>query len=398
MDNRERLELRRRRMAEAPPILRGGFRPFFLGAGIWAVVAIAIRFWSLETGAMRIGALDPLAWHRHEMLFGFVGAAIAGFALTAVPNWTGRLPIAGWPLAALASWWLTARLLPFALPALPLFLLVLVDAGFYIGLALLILREILQAKNRNVPVAAVIGLFGVANALDYLGVAGSVDQGLGISFGIALAVVLVSLIGGRIVPSFTRNWMQREKLSGTMPTQPGKFDIAVIIATAAALLAWIIAGYGKLPSALLAISGLLQFVRLWRWRGWRTTFSPIVIILHVAYAWIPIGLLLLAAVGLGLPIPPSAGIHALTVGAMATMILAVMSRATLGHTGRALEADWPTKACYAAIQLAVLARVCASLVADFHRALLEVAAASWIAAFVLFLIAYGPKLLTPRLD
>ncbi|TNE29668.1 MAG: hypothetical protein EP350_09530 [Alphaproteobacteria bacterium] len=158
MDNRERLELRRHRMAEAPPILRGGFRPFFLGAGLWAFAAIAIWLWSLETGAMRIGALDPLVWHRHEMLFGFVGAAIAGFALTAVPNWAGRLPIAGWPLAAIALWWLTARILPFAVPDLPHALFALVDGGFYLFLSGLILREIVQAKNRNLSVAFVIGL------------------------------------------------------------------------------------------------------------------------------------------------------------------------------------------------------------------------------------------------
>ena len=115
LDNRERLELRRRRMEQAPPVLRGGFRPFFLGAGVWAVITIAIWLWAFSVGVPQIGALDPLAWHRHEMLFGFVGAAIAGFAPTAVPNWTGRLPIAGAPLAALALWWLLAR----ALPSLP---------------------------------------------------------------------------------------------------------------------------------------------------------------------------------------------------------------------------------------------------------------------------------------
>ncbi|WP_428028360.1 NnrS family protein [Altererythrobacter sp.] len=385
-------------MEASPPILRGGFRPFFLGAGIWAILAIAIWLWALEAGTMRIGALDPLSWHRHEMLFGFVGGAIAGFSLTAVPNWTGRLPIAGAPLAGIALWWLTARLLPFAFPNLPLMALAAVDGGFYVGLALLILREIVQAKNRNVPVAIVIGLLGVANILDYAGAAGAIDPDLGIHAGIGIAVVLVSLIGGRIVPSFTRNWMQREQVSGTMPTQAGRFDLAVIAVTTVALIAWIVFGLAEYPAVLLLAAGLLQLVRLARWSGWRTARSPIVVVLHLAYVWIPVGLLLLAATGFGYPIAPSAGIHALTVGAMASMILAVMTRATLGHTGRALHADLATRACYAAIQLAVIARVLASVMSEFYQPLLHVAGAFWIAAFGLFVFAYAPKLLSERSD
>ena len=187
MDNSERLELRRQRAVASPAIFRGGFRPFFLGAGVWAVLAITIWLWALDAGFAQIGALDPLDWHRHEMLFGFVGAAIAGFALTAVPNWTGQLPIAGAPLAGLALWWLAARLLPFAMPHAPLPVLAMLDGGFYLGLALLILRETLQAKNRNFPVALVIGLFGVADILDYLGITGMVVQQLGTNLAIALA-------------------------------------------------------------------------------------------------------------------------------------------------------------------------------------------------------------------
>jgi uncharacterized protein involved in response to NO len=398
MDNHDRLELRKRRMASAPPLLRGGFRPFFLGAGAWAVAAIAIWLWSLELGAMRIGALDPLAWHRHEMLFGFVGAAIAGFALTAVPNWTGRLPIAGGSLAALALWWLTARLLPFAFPELPLVLLALLDAGFYIGLALLVLREILQAKNRNVPVALVIVLFGIADLLDYAGLAGLVTTDVGVRFGITLAVTLVSLVGGRIVPSFTRNWLQKEQVDGELPAGPNRFDLAVTCATAAALTAWTLAGSTPAVSTALMLAGALQAVRLARWRGWRTLVSPIVLVLHLGYAWIALGLLLLGGAGFYPELPPSAGIHALAVGALAGMILAVMTRATLGHTGRALHAGPATKASYLALHLAAIARVCASLIPAYYPALLHLSAALWIAAFGLFLLAYVPLMLRPRAE
>lgn len=396
LDNRDRLELRRRRMEQAPPVLRGGFRPFFLGAGIWAAIAIAIWLWAFTVGVQQLGALDPLAWHRHEMLFGFVGAAIAGFALTAVPNWTGRLPIAGAPLAALALWWVAARILPFAAPELPLALLALIDGGFYLALAALILREIVLAKNRNLPVALAIALFGIADLLDYAGSAGLIGYDIGHRAGIALAVTLVSLIGGRIVPSFTRNWMQREGLIGGLPSQPTRFDIAVVLATVIALAAWMVAGAVPPVGVALVFAGSIQLVRLVRWRGWRTLASPIVLVLHLGYVWIPLGLLLLGATGLGAPIPSSAGVHALTVGALAGMILAVMTRATLGHTGRALHAGPATRASYLALHLAVLVRVAASLVPEHYQSLLHLAGGLWIAAFALFVLAYAPVMLRPR--
>ena len=396
LDNRERLELRRRRMEQAPPVLRGGFRPFFLGAGVWAVITIAIWLWAFSVGVPQIGALDPLAWHRHEMLFGFVGAAIAGFALTAVPNWTGRLPIAGAPLAALALWWLLARALPFAAPELPLALLALVDGGFYLALAALILREIVLAKNRNLPVVLAIALFGLADLLDYAGSAGLIGYDIGHRAGIALAVTLVSLIGGRIVPSFTRNWMQREGLTGSLPSQPTRFDIAVVLATALALGAWMLAGTVPPVGVALVFAGSIQLVRLARWRGWRTLASPIVLVLHLGYVWIPLGLLLLGIAALGAPIPASAGVHALGVGALAGMILAVMTRATLGHTGRALHAGPATRASYLALHLAVLARVAASLVPVHYQSLLHIAGGLWVAAFALFVLAYAPVMLHSR--
>ena len=398
MDNRERLELRHRRIASSPPLLRGGFRPFFLGAGLWAAIAIAIWLRSLGTGGLQIGALDPLTWHRHEMLFGFVGAAIAGFALTAVPNWTGRLPIAGWPLAALATWWLMARLVPFVLPDSPLILLAFIDAGFFMGLALLILREIVQAKNRNIPVALVIALFGIADLLDYAGMAGIVTADIGVHSGIMLAVTLVSLIGGRIVPSFTRNWMQKERTGGALPSAPNRFDLTVVLVTAAALTAWTLAGLTPAVSTALMLAGALQAVRLARWRGWRTLASPLVLALHLGYVWIPLGLFLLGVAGYSQALPQSAGIHALTVGALAGMILAVMTRATLGHTGRVLEAGPATRASYLALHLAAITRVFASMIPAYYTPLLHFSAALWVTAFGLFLIAYAPLMLRPPAD
>lgn len=396
LENTARLELRQARMAAAPAFLRGGFRPFFLGAGLWACLALAIWLWALEVGPASIGALDPLAWHRHEMLFGFVGAAIAGFALTAVPNWTGRLPIAGAPLAALALWWCAGRILPIAVPTLPLWAVALVDGGFFLALAFIIMREILQAKNRNLPVGMAIALFGLADIVDYAGAIGLVDASLGSQAGIALATLLVSLIGGRIVPSFTRNWMQQQGVGGTLPSQPGRFDFAVIAATAVALVVWLFAGPPAPTGILLLAAAGMQAIRLARWRGWRTASSPIVLALHLAYSWIPIGLALLGASFLYRELPGRAGIHALAVGAIGGMIAAVMTRASLGHTGRALHADVATRLCYAAIHAAALSRVCAYLWAEHYSLLVRSAGALWLAGFALFVFAYAPKLFAER--
>lgn len=398
MDNRDRLELRRRRMAESAPLLRGGFRPFFFGAAAWAIVAIGLWMWAFEVGVPMLGALDPLAWHKHEMLFGFVGAAVSGFALTAVPNWTGRLPIAGGPLAILAFWWLSARLLPFILPGMPVPVIAILDGGFYIALALLIVREIIQAKNRNVPIAAIIALFGLANITDYAGILGMVEYGLGFDAGLALVTALLSLIGGRIVPSFTRNWMQKEQIGGRFPTQADRFDLLAIGVTAIALFSWIVTDPNFATGLALIFASVLQLLRLFRWRGWRTLGSPIVFILHLSYLWIPLGLFLLGLASLEPAVVRSAGIHALTVGAMASMILAVMTRATLGHTGRALRANSFAIGCYLTIQLAALARVFATLTPEHYLQLIHAAGALWIMAFALFLINFGPILFRPRLS
>ncbi len=237
--NTQRLEIRRKRMAESLPVLRGGFRPFFLGAATWAILSLAGWLGFLFGQVLPGFWSDPVAWHRHEMLFSFVDAAIAGFALTAVPNWTGRLPIAGWPLAALFALWVVGRLLPFVMPDTNLFL-ILVDGGFYVVLAALLGREILQSRNRNTPVVLVIAPFGIADLIDRLDMAGIVEVG---AFGwrscLALVLFLVAVIGGRIRPSFTRNCLAARDANGPLPTQPGRFDKLVLAATALGLLAWL---------------------------------------------------------------------------------------------------------------------------------------------------------------
>ena len=392
------LALRRRRMAAAPAFLRGGFRPFFFGGAAWAVIALAIWLTSLAGGLALPSLFEPLIWHRHEMLFGFVGAVISGFLLTAIPNWTGRLPIAGPPLAGLFGLWLAARVAVLcssqigALPAAAL------DVGFYLLLAGLAGREVLAAKNRNVPIVVLVLLFGTANAIDHAGAAGLIsDVDLGARAGIALVVTMISLIGGRIIPSFTRNWMAKQGMKKRLPTQPGRFDIAVIAATATALAAWLILPEWIVTGWLLLAAGLAQVARLARWGGLRSARDPMVFILHVGYFWIPTGLLLLATSILGETVPRSAAIHALTAGAMATMILAVMTRATLGHTARELKASPQTTFLYALVTIGAVLRVSSPLGLIDYKIGMEISAVAWAGAFLVFLGVYGPILFRPRL-
>ena len=330
------------------------------------------------------------------MLFGFVGAAIAGFVLTAVPNWTGRLPIAGGPLAALFAIWLVGRLFPFvSSDQNPM--LILLDGGFYLLLAFLLAREIIQSRNRNLPVVAIVLLFGAAGILDRLEMAGSLDSSLGWRAGLSLVALLIAIIGGRIIPSFTRNWLSSIGAREPLPAQPRTWDKLIIALTAAALLAWLSTPFSLVSSVLLSSASAAHFFRLSKWHGWRCCSNALVWILHLGYLWLPVGLLLLAVAQVEI-ISETAGIHALSTGAMATMILAVMSRASLGHTGRALIASREIIASYILITIAAVLRVQAALSIGDGRVALAVAGAAWLGAFGLFLFRYGPILCAPRLD
>ena len=393
------LALRKARMAASPPILRGGFRPFFLAGAAWAAIALALWLAALLAGLELPSALDALAWHRHEMLFGFVGATVAGFLLTAIPNWTGRLPIAGPPLAALVALWLAARLAVLGSGAVGLGLAAALDVGFYAVMAFVGAREILAAKNRNLPLVAMVLLFGAADAVDYAGMAGWIaDPEAGFRAGVALVTVMISVIGGRIIPSFTRNWLVKQGRKQGLPGQPGGLDLAVIAATALALLAWVVMPNAGLTGMALALAGLLQLLRLARWSGWRTLRDPLVLVLHLGYLWVPVGLALLGISILETVVPRTAAVHALTAGAMGTMILAVTSRATLGHTGRELRANALTIAAYGLATIGALIRVLSPLGLLDYRLGLGLAGLAWGGAFVVFLVAYAPILFAPRLD
>ena len=382
----------RRRANAPPPILRHGFRPFFLMGSAFAAFAVLQWLAHLAGLAVLPGALDPLAWHQHEMLFGFASAIVAGFILTAIPNWTGRLPVNGWRLAALSCLWLAGRLAMLASGSIGDTAAALIDSAFLVVLASLIIREIASGRNwRNLAPATLIALLAAGNAAFHLehryGVA---LDGIGTRVGIAALAMLLGMIGGRIVPSFTRNWLVKRQVAG-LPAPFGKLDKAALVTLATALLGWVILPENPIVGALLAIAGVVQIIRLARWQGFRTFVEPLVLILHIGYGWLGLGVLLLGIVQLVPPFGDLAALHALTTGAFGTMMLAVMTRATLGHTGRSLAADGWTVAIYAAVTMGASARVVSPLFPE--QTWLNAAGLLWAGAFLLFALIYGPMLL-----
>lgn len=377
------------------PVLQHGFRPFFLLGALWAAAALGLWLAALAGALALPSALEPVAWHRHEMLFGYLAAIVAAFLLTAVPNWTGRLPVRGAPLAGLVVLWCLARL---AVLAAPGWAALVVDVAFPATLAAVAAREIVAGGNRrNLPVVGLVGLLAVADLLSHLeALEFALPEMLGDRLAIAVGAVLVALIGGRIVPSFTANWLKARGL--TPPPAPfGRLDKAVMVLTGVALVAWLALPGGAPAGVLLLAAAAGTAVRLARWRGARTAPEPLLLILHVGYGWLVVGLALLGLAALG-AVPRSAGLHAVTTGAFGTMTLAVMTRAALGHTGRALTADGWTMAVYVLVNLGALARVAAALAPGGHLAVLDAAGLAWGGAFLLYAIRYAPVLLGPRAE
>ena len=378
-----------------PALLRQGFRPFFLGAGIWALAAMLLWIAVLEGYVAIPTAFDPVAWHAHEMLFGFVAAAIAGFLLTAIPNWTGRMPLQGLPLATLVVVWLAGRGAVYGSAWLGAGVAAALDLSFLALLLGVVLREILAGRNwRNLPVPAVLGGLLAANALSHAGAAGFVATGLlGQRLGIGIVILLIGLVGGRIIPSFTLNWLKRRG-ELRLPARFGAPDRMALGLLAAAMAAWVIAPESDIAGAALIAAGLATLIRLARWRGHLTLVEPLVWSLHLGFVWMPIGLLLLG-LGAFLPdVPQVAGMHALTAGTMGGMTLAVMTRATLGHTGRPLTADRWTTAIYLLVAAAAGLRVAAPFSADRYLPSVWTSGLAWSLAFALFAVHYGRMLLS----
>lgn len=387
----------RMRAHAGPALFGGGFRPFFLFGAVWAAIAVLLWIPMYEGRLVLPSALSPLDWHVHELLFGYLGAAVAGFLLTAIPNWTGRLPVTGRPLALLAALWAGGRIALLVSDRLGAPLAAAIDLSFFAALLAVTGREVRAGRNwRNLRVVGLLALLALGDVVFHVECLLRGTAAWGTRIGLAAAILLISLIGGRIVPSFTLNWL-RARPPGRTATPFGRFDAAVIAVSAAALAVWTILPDHPAAGVALLAAGILQAVRLARWAGWRTWAEKLVFVLHLAYAFVPLGFLLLGAAILGIgPLPASAALHAWTIGAIGLTTLAVMTRASLGHTGRTLHAGPAIGAIYAGALVAVLAR----LAMGFGRAdtiLLHVALLGWLVAFAGFALVYFPILTRPRL-
>lgn len=388
---------RRGRRRGAAALLSYGFRPFFLGASIYGATAVPIWLWMFRSGVGQTGPFVSVTWHAHEMIFGYLGAVMAGFILTAVPNWTGRLPLSGAPLAVLFVLWIAGRIACSAVGS-PIAAMIL-DLAFPVTLSAAVWREVLAGKNwRNAPVALLLTLFASASLLHHLGGFWPDLSAIAVRLALGVAALLIALIGGRIVPSFTRNWLVKQG-ARRLPASFDRIDRLALASVVAAVLAWNVAPDFSISGALLMLAGGLLAVRLARWCGMSTWRAPIVLILHFGYAWLAVALLLLGGSILRPDlVPQSAALHALTAGAIATMTLAVMTRATLGHTGRAIETDAATLATYLMVTGGALLRVAAPLVPTLYMTLLVAGGTLWSLAFALFALRYGPMLLTARAE
>ncbi len=389
----------RMRAWEGHAFLSHGFRPFFLGGAIWAALAMGLWIGMLAGGIVLPSRLGPIDWHVHALVFGFVPAVVTGFLLTAIPNWTGRLPVVGRSLLALFGLWLAGRIAMLGSGILPAGVAEAVDLAFLLAVALVAAREIIAGRNlRNLVVLFGVALLWIGNLIFHIEAArgGNAAIGYGARMGIAAAVFLILLIGGRIVPSFTRNWLA-QRLPGRLPVPFGRFDIVTLALAGLALALWIAAPRSAVTTLACLVAGGAHLVRLARWAGWRTGTEPLLAILHAGYLFGPLGFLALAAAGL-VPgaISASAALHAWTAGAIGVMTLSVMTRASLGHSGRALTAGKGTLLIYACIVSGALLRV-ASGVTGAPGGLQELSGLLWMLAFGGFAILYWPALTRPRL-
>ena len=378
-------------------MLSYGFRPFFLGAALWACIAMVLWIGLLSgswTFATRYGVI---AWHAHEFLFGYIAAVMTGFLLTAIPNWTGRFPLQGMPLFALFMLWLAGCAAMLATDEIGTGAAAFVDCAYLVTLTAVITREIVVGSNwRNLRVAILVALTAVANIVFQAEVLNYAAPAYGLRLAVAAIVGLIMVVGGRITPSFTSNWLTRQH-SEKRPAPLGRFDIGSIALAAFALVAWIAVPNWYGTGVLLLLMAIAQAARLSRWAGAQTWREPILFVLHLGYAFVPLGALMLSLSILWPEVVPASGaLHAWTTGAMGTMTLAVMTRATLGHTGRDVTSTPTTMLIYGAVVIASLARVVAPLLPTIYYQVLLIAGIGWILAFGIFLLIYGPMLVSAK--
>lgn len=381
-------------------LLNYAFRPFFLLGGLFALLAMAIWVISLHGGPWAGALPDLVLWHAHEMLIGFGVGAIAGFLLTAVATWTGRPQVCGMPLGALVACWLIGRLAMLGAGSLPAVVVVAADMAFPLLLAALATREIVAGKSaRNYGIAAITAALAMLNFVFHLGLLGVLPGAdrTALYLTVHVILILIAVIGGRIVPSFTANWLRMRGAQELPVIRPWLERLVIPAMVIAGLADGLMPGTtltGVLALAVAAIHAL----RLSGWRGGAAFAEPLLTVLHVAYAWLIAGYALLGLSALGLPIPRSGALHALTMGGVGNMVLGVATRVALGHTGRPLAAARPIVAAYVIFSLAVLVRVLSPIAGAWYLRLVDLAATGWLAAFAIFVWVYWPILTRPRAD
>lgn len=383
-----------------PVFFAAGFRPFFLFTGLQALLSLPLWL------AVYVGGIDlnlPFAaalWHGHEMVFGFAGAAIAGFLLTAVPNWTNSHPVSGRPLMALFALWLAGRLAFTLAGILPAFLVAVLDLSFLPYLAWLVGKPLVQAgKMRNIAFLPVLGVFFLANAtVHLLAVTQFGDPMVGVYLGLTMVLVLIAIVGGRIVPSFTQNWLRMQGQAVEVIPITWIEKGGAVGSLVAAMIGAIFLPGSVVSGIALLVAAAIHGVRLGRWHGHKTLTNPLLWVLHLGYLWLVVGLVLLALPSFLPALTATAALHALTAGCVATMIMAVMTRASLGHSGRQLQVSKAVAAAYALLALGTLLRVVAPVAGDAQMGLTHAGGTVWSLAWLIFVVVYLPVLTKPRAD
>lgn len=379
------------------PLFSYGFRPFFLLAALFATLAVPLWL-AVYTGNLGLASPLPASlWHGHEMLFGYGAAVLAGFLLTATPSWSGRPPVRGAALAALAAIWLGGRLASLAGGSVPGFAAA-VDLAFLPALATAIVPALRAAPRRNRVFLPMLGVLLLADlgvhldALDVLPGLGSVALRVALD----LFALLIGLVGGRIVPAFTGNALAGRGEADRVRAFSARDRLA--IASLALLLFADLTGLTRVAGVVALAAACLNGWRLYGWQGSRTLGQPILWVLHLGYLWLTLGLAWRGTVDLTEFLLPADGLHGLAIGAVGTMTLAIMSRATLGHAGRPLHAPPLVVASYVLVTAATIARLAAALAPAQSVALLVLSGALWTLAFAAFAIRLGPVLVLPRAD
>ncbi len=377
-----------------------GFRPFFLLAGLYAAGSVAAWIWLFPRGATPMSSLPAPLWHGHEMIFGFVAAAIGGFMLTAVPNWTGERGFSGRPLVVLTLLWLAGRIAFATGGALPAELVMATDLLFMPALLFVLTPLIRRSSNRNWLLLLVLVAFWSGDVVfAYAVLSGQAEVASAALRGsLNLVLLLITLIGGRIIPAFTGNALRRRGITVSMPSSR-VLQVGVLVLTAGYVFADTAAPSSKVTGGIAAAAALAHFVRLSGWQGLRSWREPIVWILHAGYLWLPVGLALKACHVLAGAAWAVHWQHALGAGAAATMIMAVMTRAALGHTGRPLHVSRLIVVAYVSLLASVLLRVFGAPVLQLQYAsTITIAGALWVLAFLLYGGVYVPILVAPRAD